>query len=817
MPSKNPKSSRNPETSTATPEKQPKSSTDNVNLRQTSLYILFFLSGISGLVYETIWLRMLNRILGSTVYAMSVVLAAFMAGLALGSYLIGRFASRMNNRLRLYAYLEMGVGITALLLTMLLNHLVPVFRIVFNLVNGERFSLSLFESCLMFLILLVPTCMMGGTLPVLSAHTKSHGMAFTPRIGLLYGLNTLGAVIGVLVTGIYWIGNLGETSALFAGILVTMLVAILAYVLSNQEKSQTDSAAIQPATRRSGERAAISSYPEKTRSFVGFAYGLSGFVSMAYEIIWTRMFQIEIGTSIYAFSIMMGFYLAGIGTGSLLGGRILGRVKNPLRVFSLLQLSIALYSLIGLFIFTAFPPLSLTMDLQLSHSVFMPLFIVFPITFALGVIFPAVSRSYVKNEDEVSRAVGRLYSFNTLGCIAGSLICGFIFVGWLGTHGTLLLLAGLNLVLGLAILRLEKGEERTRTSLAAAAAVIIAAMLGWNSPDPFKSAIDRAIFGYFGHNAKGEMELYYHKESTAATTTAFGFRNNPIAKHLWVNGIGMTALCTETKIMAHLPLMLVESPKDMLVVCFGMGTTTRSAWIHKDLNIDIVELDPETYECFKYFHSDGPKILADPRVHRYVDDGRNYLLMRPKLYDVITMDPAPPVWSAGTVNLYTKEFFSLCKDRLKAGGLMCLWVPPMEASEALMIMRTFQEVFPPSYTWRGPSGLGFYMTGLKDRRDLDLKRAAQAGNSPAILNDLNEYAPPGQSLFQSTGALLELLTFTPEQLRKFAGNAPVITDDHPYTEFPLWRSLYEKAYKSQIVQVQTPQNGVTLAIKPSER
>ena len=258
-----------------------------------------------------------------------------------------------------------------------------------------------------------------------------------------------------------------------------------------------------------------------------------------------------------------------------------------------------------------------------------------------------------------------------------------------------------------------------------------------------------------------------------------------MGKQLYINGVGMTKLCTETKLMAHLPLMLHSNPHTILVVCFGMGTALRSAWTHAGVTCDVVELVGETYDCFKYFHSNADQVLNDPRVRRYVDDGRNFLMMRSNKYDVITIDPAPPIWSAGTVNLYTKEFFESCRGHLADGGIMCLWVPPAAFSEVRMIMKTYVKVFPAASVWRGPRYGGFYMIGSGSLPDTILSRFREALSDPRVNADINEWEPSPVRP-EDIGKLF-LLDAT--MLGYFTAGAPVITDNNPYTEFPLWRSF----------------------------
>jgi spermidine synthase len=767
------------------------------------LCLLFFLSGASGLVYETVWLRILSRVVGNTVYATSVVLASFMAGMALGSLLLGRVAGRVKDQLRLYAVLEVGVAVTAVALTFLLLHLAPFYQSVYPVLQGSRAALTAFQSVLAFALLLVPTSLMGGTLPVLSAYTRTFSLSLAPRIGLLYGLNTLGAVVGVLGSGFVTIGALGETATFLAGAGLTLLVAALAFALSRRPwRDASSPAARDPAAPR------ISPYPPAVRRLVGVAYAVSGFAALAYEIVWTRMFQIQLGTSIYAFSMMLAVYLAGIGLGSLVGGPLLARVRRPLLALAVAQAFIAAYSVYGLFICTRYGPVTLNLSLT-QYNAQMPVRVVLPITLVLGAMFPLVSRCYVASEDLVGRTIGRLYSLNTFGCIAGSLICGFVFFRLLGTRDTVLLLAGLNLAVGLAFAVAEARPARP----AAVGVVLLAAAgtaaLAARSPDPFAFAVSRSLSSI--NISPADTRVYYNRESPTATVTAIGVDGKPETLRLLVNGIGMTNLGIETKLIGHLPLMLHPDPRRVLVICFGMGTTVRSVRVHPEVTCDVVELVPDVFDTFQYFHSDAAQVLADPRIRHFADDGRNFLLVHPDTYDVINIDPAPPIWSAGTVNLYTQEFFALCKDRLTDDGILCLWIPSVQASEVKLVMKTFQTVFPNAQVWRAPRtpASGFYMMGF--RNPGGPTRPIGAGFYPqsdaaAILADLNEFT--WEDRIPSLDSLQSLFWMGPDALTKYVENVPPITDDHPYTEFPYWRSRRDRDFRRHI---QVPQASTSAA------
>ena len=370
------------------------------------ILLLFFLSGISGLVYETVWLRILSRILGNTVYATSVVLAAFMAGLALGSYLLGRCTLKSRNLLRLYALLELGVGLAAFCLLFLFDALVPIYRSVYEFAGANRAALMFFQAGLLFVLLLIPTACMGGTLPILSAHTGQYGAFFMKRLGLLYGINTLGAFVGVLGSGLVAIGEFGETKTVLAGILINFIVALLAMLLSKEQPAGSTAPALAAQAPAIAADCVISPYGSRIQKLLLWAYAANGFVAISYEIIWTRLFQIQVGTSIYAFSLMLGWYLAGIASGSLFAGKYLKGQRNFVGLFGSMQIVLGFLGVFGMYIFLLFNPDSCDTVLNPVNMLIMPLLVVFPMTFLMGMLLPIASKIYVKNEHEAGKDIG---------------------------------------------------------------------------------------------------------------------------------------------------------------------------------------------------------------------------------------------------------------------------------------------------------------------------------------------------------------------------------------------------------------------------
>jgi spermidine synthase len=724
------------------------------------------------------------------------VLAAFMAGLALGSYFLGKYGDRPINSLRIYAYLEMGIGLSALFLFFVFKSLTPLYQHVYTITGGNRLELSIFQSVIMFIILLVPTSLMGGTLPVLSSYFCKRSNFSTEYVGYLYGLNTLGACIGVLGSGLIMIGTVGENITLFAGVFLNIFISLIAYFVSTHHsvysRMKTDVHIY--SDKHTTTKMEISRYDKSTRNLVLIVYALSGFIALSYEVLWTRIFQIQVGTSIYAFSIMLSFFLVGIAIGSFYGTKLLSKTNNALFLFGVCQLFISIYSIVGIYIFILFDPMTYEISLSLSNALLMPFLIIFPITFVFGLMFPAVSKVFINSEQEVGSDVGRLYSANTIGCILGSLVCGFVMIQTFGTHTSIIVLSGLNFFIGVAVIcKPIRRIVNAKIAFLLSGVLILIIVLGSYMPDPFLNAARRSISKKY-KQLSSSVEIFFHKEAVAATTTALGIDDIVYSKRLLVNGISVTAPCVETKLMAHIPIALHPNPTKFLIVCFGMGTTLRSAWVHKALQCDVVDIVPEVFETFKLFHSDGLKILRDPRVHHYIDDGRNFLLMRPQKYDIITMDPSPPIWSAGTVNLYTLEFFNLCKRRLNQDGIMCMWIPSGEFTEVNMIISTFLKAFPNSYVFGGPYDPGMYMIGFKNDQKSEIRQYAQNNDLRAILDDLNEW----DNLFTTVPSMLNFLIMDPDQLNVLLKEMPIITDNHPYTEFPLWRSLFDKHYKIRL-------------------
>ncbi len=740
---------------------------------------LFFLSGMCALIYEIAWTRRLTLIFGNTVYSVSTVLVAFMGGLALGSMLFGRFADKRDDPIRMYGWLEIGIGVSAVLIPLVLSTLTPVYRFLYNATEASNYALSLVRFFFSTAVLLVPTTLMGATLPVLSKFIVFHFRKTGFGIGSLYAVNTFGAVAGCFLAGFVLLGWIGISRSEHLAASINVLVGLVAFWLHRShghlpEVGQESHALKSPTD--------IARYTRGNLRFVLVAFGLSGMLALAYEVMWTRILVFLLGSSIYSFSMILVVYLLGLTAGSLLFARISDELKRPLEVFGWLELAIGLSALAGLLLFQKMPFQEYSLQLSPGnylHTNFLSTFaVVLAPTLLMGATFPVAVRVYTQSLNTIGTETGSLYAVNTLGAIVGSFVAGFVLIPLLGSKNSVLLLVLLSFCVGLSLLILSIRREGAPVWNWAAASFLILPIAGF----AFGNDMMRELSLRCLKNESGRV-LAFKEDPTAAVAVV---ENANGMKILSVNGVSMTVLCSETQLMAHLPIALLDEPRTLLNICFGMGSTFVSAR-RAGLEVDLVELCPFVVEAFAYFQKD-PEMLNEPGVRTIIADGRNYLLLSDKTYNVITVDPPPPPWSAGTVNLYTREFYALCKERLNPGGIVCQWLPTLldcfTEDQFKMQVATFMDVFPHTTVWNSPNRIGAYLIGTQETLEIDDASFNEYFQREAVKKDLSLYS----STLIDGPRVLSLLLLEEDDAREYAEGAPIMSDDLPLIEFPLFRN-----------------------------
>jgi spermidine synthase len=765
------------------------------------LYVVFFLSGATGLVYEVIWVRLTGLVFGNTSHAIAVVLGAFMAGLALGSWCLGRLADRVPSALKMYGLLEIGIGITAAIVPFVFGTLGGVYWTVapsIGTVPGANGILRFLSS---FLILLIPTFLMGGTLPVLARFFTLAVSEVQRKVGVLYALNTFGAAFGTLMAALFFIPQLGNMRSTLVVAACNIAIGIFAIVMDGRLTA--------------GLRAPEPSSPRQELPTAGRIAGadrlilltlaMSGFVSMVYEVSWTRALTALIGSSTYAFSIMLVTFLVGIAAGSSLAVRWKGTAS--LRRLGLIQLGIALGGFFFLIAYTVAPYVLIALIRALSYSfpaVLTTQFLLCAVlmifaTLCMGAALPVASQLYSSRLTLLGRSIGNVYSVNTIGAIAGSLVAGFVFVPWLGTERTIL--AGLLFNTAIAALVLSHPSAARRTDIpkwSALALLVVATVsmrggLLWTV-----EAMDRGILVYSrAFDARPELRVAEHYQDTDVVYFNEG-NNATISVRKGEDYVGLRTngkvdasnkadMLTQLMI-GYLPILYHPSPRSTMIIGYGGGVTVGAASAFPEVEeIDCLEIEEAVIGAAPFFSEFNRKSYENPKVHVIFDDARNYMNVTRKQYDVIISEPSNP-WIAGVASLFTSEFYDRAAAVLKPDGVFAQWIQlyELDPEDLRMVLREFQEKFPYVSVWVCNGDL--VVIGTRQPQTLDLPRWVRlASEDPVLARELHDYFKVGLP-----EGILAYYVMSTDKVKELAVTNRRNTDDHPLLEFNAPRQLFRE-------------------------
>jgi spermidine synthase len=709
---------------------------------------LFVLAGISALIYEVTWVRLLSLDFGVSVYAVSAVLTAFMAGLALGSWLFGRLAARLATRpdggalLALYALLLIGVAACGLLAPLVFRQLAGLYVWIYQRFEPDFYTFNLLRFGLAALALCVPTSLMGGTLPVISQLLARSDLRGSDRLrgrgsdlGALYAANTFGGVIGACASGLLLIRWLGVQGTIELAVAIDLLCAGVAFVISRQLEDGRPTGRAEDreprtknrgATRRSGgrqtkrqsatETPAAQHAPQfsilnsqlsiSTQRLVLWSFALSGFAALGYEVIWTRLLSIFSLNAVFSFTIMLTTFLVGLALGGALMARRVDRVQRPLELFGSLQLAIGICAILVLFVFAKLPTIRSSMSAAdtMGRLVFVEfltaaLTMLAP-TLLIGAIFPVAALLYGAGSaapvvdtqmpaEAVGRRIGRMYALNTLGSALGAAVAGFVLIPVLGLQRAALLLALLNLALGAIILLQTTPVPRLR--MAGALALAIAGVL----------LLPPGI--YLGFREGTPPSLVFYREGVDATVSVFDVADPPL-KISFVNGRSEVPTDPQSMrafyVLGHLPPLLHPQAKSALMISFGNGIASGAMSRHRIPRIQAVELVAEQVAAARLYQQENRDVLDYPGLQIAIEDGRNYLLRSNEQFDIITADATHPVNSSSWA-LFTREFYGLVKQRMAGDAVFVQWLPfhDLSSQDFRDIVKTFQSVFPHTSLW----------------------------------------------------------------------------------------------------------------------
>ncbi len=758
------------------------------------LPLLFFVTGAAGLVYEVVWFRLLESIFGVTTLATSTVLAVFMGGLALGAGIASRRADRWRRALRAYGALEVALAITALAIPWILPLANRAFVGIYDVLQPSFAVLSLLRLVASALVLLVPATLMGMTLPVLSrafAREGSEGQ----DVGTLYTINTAGALAGAAIAGFVLIPTIGLHAASLVAVGSNLLAGIPAFVLGS----------LSPGLGNGTPAASRSAPPPRHLLLLA---ALSGLCALAYQVFWTRALLLSIGNTVYAFAVILVTVLAGITIGGALATFLIARRTRPLAALGWTQIAVAFVVVVATSFFDDFPRLFFALSERwgaswggfLAASFVLAAIGLLPATILLGMGLPLVLGEVLRTSRGLAHDVGALYSMNTWAGIAGSVLAGFVLVPVIGIRAGLLSMAAANFVTGVVALvsaRAEAREQRpdlwrrllTTIGACGAAFVVLALVLPpWN-PDALTSGLHTS--GRAGESRDSSERLVYYEEGVAATVSV---KKRGRDLKLQVNGrteaTSVGDLKTNT-LLGSLPLLLQPEAKSALVIGLGSGVTLAGVVPHPLTSIDCVELCGEVVEASRLFTKVAGDATRDPRVAMRAEDGRNHLLLTRKKYDVIISQPSN-LWAAGVGNLFTREFFDLCRDRLTEDGVLCQWIQGYSVSKSSLrsILFTLAQTFPAIDLWVGEWSDILVIASARER-PISVASLVRAFENPKIGGSLRRAGVP------DAATLLSHHMMDSEAVRRFAQGARLHTDDNRLVEFGEPKSLARGTATSQ--------------------
>ncbi len=742
---------------------------------------IFFLSGASALIFESLWFHQAGLVFGNGVWASSLVLASFMAGLALGNAAAARFGARVARPVRTYALLELGIGVSGVALVFGLPFLVPLLAPILRPALEEPLLANLLRTVAGFSLMLLPSIAMGATLPLLVKALLARDVSFGSVLGRLYGWNTLGAVAGALATEAVLLGHLGVRGSAFFAMGLNLVVAAAGVMLSGRWV-----AAMRETEARETEALPI---PARARWLLAAAF-LSGFSLLALEVVWFRFLQLWIHASSLVFAVLLAVVLSGIALGSLLGGAILRRRSEAYRHAPWVSLlsgmaAAALYALQGAL------PTPETYVASMGTATLRAALLMGPVCLLSGVVFTWLGAAIERAVSPASRAAGWMTFWNTLGSGVGPLVGGFLLLPWLGMETSLAVLAlGYGGVAILAVLGMEEGTARLR-----GLGITVAATLGVGILFPhgqmLEDFVPRAVDRYVQRGGGQIVEIQEGRTETIVLLerSAFGV---PVSRTLLTNGHKMTGNEPGARrymnLYAYLPAAFHPKLERSLLISYGLGNTARALLDSPDATqMTVVDISREILGIADRIFPPERNPLVDPRTRIHVEDGRYFLQVSDARFDLITGEPPPPK-NAGVVNLYTREYFQLTHDRLAPGGMHTYWLPihNLSVADSRAIVRAYCDVFVDCTLWLGTSA-DWMLVGTRGHDwAAGAARFERIFEDPVVGPDLREIG------FEEPALMATTFLMDTAQIEDWLGDALPLVDDHPKrlaNETPLPRDV----------------------------
>ncbi|MBN1481021.1 tetratricopeptide repeat protein [candidate division KSB1 bacterium] len=759
--------------------------------RRSILLIVFFFSGATALVYQLAWIRMFGFVFGVSVFAISTVLTAFMTGLALGNYLFGRLVDTSKNALTLFAFLQLGIGSFALTFPFTFKAFEFFYLSFHQLFPTSFYISSLIRFVFSFFFLLIPTTLMGGTLPVLTKYFVKNLGNLGHNVGTLYSVNNLGAFIGCFAAGFLLVQMWGTTETIVLAAVINIIIAfVVFYIHTKGTKGKIEKV---PLVSENIDKSGQTTYSGFIVKLALWVFVVEGFTTLSYEVIWTRILVgFSFDKSVYFTSTVILSFIFGLSVGSWLVSFFVDRHKNLPALLGWIEMGIGLvaiallpvFSKIGAYLESVRPLYVGSWLFHMGREYFI-FFIVmlFPVIL-MGATFPIVSKIYTQHINQLGTRIGVVGALDTVGSIFGSFVAGFIFIPFLGVVNAVLLTAAINLAIGFIIFFFQPYMRKTSKIIVGLTILVCAVFL-------LRTVPGKAYFQTW-LTSQPEDRLIFYKEGTAATVSIPQHLDG--TKALSING----AISGEAspgdlevhRLEGYLPYLLHDNPENALLIGLGTGVTA-NCLIQSDMKyVECVEICPEVVEAAEHsLGEENSHVVKNQKFTGIIEDGRSFLLITEVKYDIITSSGIHPRMSP---TIYTSEFYQICRDHLTENGVMCKWFPSnwLSTDEFKMLLKSFIDVFPYSSLWVGNASQAI-LIGKTEPLVINLDMLSRKMKRDKIFHDL------AASGMETPSKLLAKFICHDDSLTKYLGDVSVNSDDNPAVEYSRYMN---KARNPEIIR-----------------
>ncbi len=779
--------------------------------------MILLITSFSSLVYEVVWGRELSFTFGTSAFAITTVLATFMAGLALGSLCGGRMIDKVEKKYNFLAFVEILIGLSCLATLFMLDQVRHPYFYIYNLFSG---NLLLFNSALFalsFMILIVPTFLIGIIFPTIGKLYYSELKSMGKSVGTAYMFDTIGGAVGALLTGFILIAVFGLFYVSLMASVLNILFGIICLIAF-----RGDSIAL---AKSLPESEAKENAPISQDNIILVLFFLSGFAALMFEVIWTRYIALIYGSSTQSFATVLASFLAGLGIGSIIASKYADKIRNKFTALAFIELMIGTA---GMLLVIAFPAMERWFLYIYFHTslYFLFMLLLFLVCFAIiliptmlmGTTLPLLSAAYI-SADKSGTDLGKLYSVNSFGSIFGAFISGFIIIPLIGLTYSSILAGAIYIIIAIALLYRftdDLSRKRKKDAMMLCTAIILLSsisLISYCQPDYLYNGVYYQGVRYsnesgiFQDNSGDNTQLLFEANSPYGVVTVFRDRIN-----VWLKNNGKTdasLIDMDTQgLLSYLPISLHSSPKRVLNIGMGGAFSLSSILTFNEVeSVDVVEIDPEVVEACKTVLADyNNHCLNDSRTNVIVADGRNFLFSTDKKYDVIISEP-PNIWVSGVSNLFTKEFYEMARAHLGVGGIFSQWFPRYEMDEHdyMIAIKTLRSVFPYVYEF-DLGGDKIVLASTKDYdiyRDLNKSRLSSrkvdedfnttikySGKEYRFTYDNYDHYDPGKRNYDF---LVSYYRRGPAEIDKYVQDVNEInTDNLPVLEFSTERDKYPK-------------------------